>query len=95
MPAWIYADCMEDGPEAAEGRYTWGGKTYRLEETESERWRVFDGETYLGVLEQTDATDGERWVHYASRLAGDELAAIPTTDDWHAALRHLIESAQG
>lgn len=92
---WIHADGMEDGPWAPRSRYTWGGKTYRLEEVESERWRVFDGETYLGVLEQTDATDGERWVHYASRLAGDELAAVPTTDDWCAALRHLIESAQG
>jgi hypothetical protein len=85
---------MEDGPEAAESRYTWGGKTYRLEEVESERWRVFDGDTYLGVLEQTDATDDERWMHYASKPAGDELAEAPTTDDWHAALRHLIESTQ-
>ncbi|CAQ03348.1 hypothetical protein ACR8AL_07485 [Clavibacter sepedonicus] len=84
---------MEDGPEAAEGQYSYAGKTYRLEEQESERWRVYDGDTYLGTLAQTDATSNERWMHYSSTPAGDEGASMPTTDDWHAALRHLIDLA--
>jgi hypothetical protein len=84
---------MEDGPEAAEGSYEFQGKTYRLAEVESEQWRVYDGDTFLGVVIQSDATTTEPWVHYVSRPAGDETADVPMTDDWHAALRRLIETA--
>jgi hypothetical protein len=84
---------MEDGPEAAEGTYEFDGKSYRLAEVESEKWRVYDGDTYLGVVVQSDATSAETWMHYASHCAGDESHDVPTTDDWHAALRHLIEAA--
>lgn len=84
---------MEDGPEAAEGSYEYQGHAYRLEEVESEQWRVYVGDTYLGVVIQTDATSQEPWMHYASKQAGDEDTAVPTTDDWHAALRHLIDAS--
>jgi len=84
---------MEDGPEAAEGTYRWRDRSYRLDEVVSEQWRVYDGDTYLGVVIQTDATSAEPWMHYAAKLAGDEAAIAATTDDWHAALRHLIDAA--
>jgi hypothetical protein len=35
---------MEDGPEAAKGSYTYGTKTYRLEERRSEVWTVLYGD---------------------------------------------------
>lgn len=38
---------MEDGPESLEGSCEYGGRTYRLEERDSEVWRVYDGEKYL------------------------------------------------
>lgn len=41
---------MQDGPEEAEGTYEHAGHSYRLREEESEKWRVFDGDRYLGVL---------------------------------------------
>lgn len=41
---------MENGPEAAEGTYEYAGHRYRLREEESEKWRVFDGDRYLGVV---------------------------------------------
>ncbi|MBT2501676.1 hypothetical protein [Curtobacterium sp. ISL-83] len=84
---------MEDGPESAEGSYEYEGKSYRLAEVDSEQWRVYDGDTYLGVVVQTDATAAEPWMHYASKPPGYEGDDLPTTDDWRAALRRLIETA--
>ncbi|MBX0301836.1 hypothetical protein K2F54_17875 [Cryobacterium sp. 1639] len=84
---------MEDGPEFAEGSYEFAGKTYRLAEVDSQVWRVYDGETYLGIVTETDPTPAERWPHYTAQSAGDEARVVPTTDDWRAALDHLIEAA--
>ena len=39
---------MEDGPEFAEGSYVFAGKTYHLAEVDSQMWRVYNGETYIG-----------------------------------------------
>ena len=83
---------MEDGPEFAEGSYVFAGKTYRLAEVDSQVWRVYVGETYIGIVTETDATSAEPWPHYTAQRAGDESTAVPTTDDWRAALDHLIEA---
>lgn len=86
---------MEDGPEAAEGSYEYAGVTYRLDERDSERWRVSDpAGNYLGVLVTTYDVAGEPWPHYTCTLAGDEdTVNAATTDDWRAALDHLISEA--
>lgn len=84
---------MEDGPESLEGRYEYGGRTYRLEERDSEVWRVYDGEKYLGIIEQFDATSAEPWMHYTAKSAGEENEHVPSTDDFVAALDHLIEAS--
>ncbi|TFC93014.1 MULTISPECIES: hypothetical protein [Cryobacterium] len=85
---------MEDGPEFAEGSYDFARKTYRLAEVDSQVWRVYDGDTYIGIVTETDATAAEPWPHYTEHSAGDETAAAPTTHDWRAALDHLIEAAE-
>lgn len=86
---------MEDGPEAAEGSYEYNGATYGLEERDSERWRVTgpDGK-YLGVLVTTYDVVDEPWPHYTCSVAGEEdTVSDATTDDWRAALDHLIAEA--
>jgi hypothetical protein len=85
---------MEDGPEFAEGAYEFDGKTYRLEERESEIWRVYDGDQYLGVVVREDPTSAEPWEHFAAKCPGEEDAPAVFTDDWRAALEHLISASQ-
>ena len=85
---------MEDGPEFAEGSYEFGGKTYRLAEVESQVWRVYDGNTYLGIVTESDPTDSERWPHYTAKCVGEEDTDVPATDDWREALGHLIDASQ-
>jgi hypothetical protein len=85
---------MEDGPEFAEGAYEFGRTTYRLAEVESQVWRVYDGDTYLGIFTETEPTASERWPHYTAKCDGEEEADVPSTDDWRAALGHLIDASQ-
>lgn len=80
---------MEDGPEAAEGTYEYAGRSYRLREEESEKWRVFDGDRYLGVVIAVDGPDGPE---YTLDFAGEEdKYDEPTTDDWRLVLEYLID----
>jgi hypothetical protein len=84
---------MEDGPEAAEGIYDYAGKTYRLEERDSEQWSVFDGDTYLGVVERADGVPSREGPVYVAHAAGEEkLPDVEPTDDWQLALEYLIDN---
>ena len=80
---------MEDGPESAEGRYSYGTTTYRLVEEESERWAVYDGDELIGMLAAT-TSDEDRGPFYTVRFAGDAEFRPQSTDDWQAALDYLI-----
>lgn len=85
---------MEDGPEGAEGRYDYAGKTYSLEERESEVWRVTDGERYVGDLVAHGGAHTEGGATYVPRLADaprDEV--LPAIDDWQAALEWMIDQS--
>jgi hypothetical protein len=86
---------MEDGPEAAEGSYEYAGVTYKLEERDSEQWRVTDSNgKYLGVLVTSYDVVDEPWPHYTCKIAGEEdTVSDATTDDWRSALDHLIVEA--
>lgn len=86
---------MEDGPEAAEGRYEYDGAVFSLEERDSEQWRVSDSAgKYLGVLVTTYDVVDEPWPHYTCVLAGEEdTVSDVTTDDWRSALDHLLSEA--
>jgi len=82
---------MEDGPEAAEGNYPYRDKTYRLVEADSERWEVFDGDIYLGVLIAVPTKNGPV---YTIDFAGEEnLYEEPAGDDWRLVLEWLINHA--
>jgi hypothetical protein len=84
---------MEDGPEETEGTYEYGGKTYRLQERESERWEVFDGDRYLGVVIALPGTN-ESGPEYTLDFAGEEgKVNEPSTDDWRRAVETLIDLA--
>lgn len=84
---------MEDGPEAADGRYEYSGKTYRLEERESEQWRVYDDDQYLGVVEVAAGPATREGPLYVCHPAGDEtLPDVEPTDDWRIALEYLIDN---
>jgi hypothetical protein len=80
---------MEDGPEAAEGSYTYGDKTYRIEERESEVWTVLDGDTVLGTLTALPPTE-DRGVVYAVDVPGETETEDVPTPDWSAALEYII-----
>jgi hypothetical protein len=84
---------MEDGPEAAQGTYAYAGKTYRLEERASERWSVYDGNTYLGVVEVADGAPTREGPIYVAHASGDEaLTDVEPTDDWQRAIEYLIDT---
>jgi hypothetical protein len=84
---------MEDGPEAAEGNYPYRDKVYRLVEGESERWSVFDGDIYLGVLVAEPSVDRSGPL-YTLDFAGEERKYDePATDDWRLVLEYLIDNA--
>jgi hypothetical protein len=85
---------MEDGPELSEGTYEYAGKTYRLEERESERWRVYDGDTYLGQVIAVKGTQ-ETGPEYTIDFAGEEdVYDEPATDDWRLVLEYLIDNSR-
>lgn len=82
---------MEDGPEEADGSYERGGKVYRLAEDDSWVWKVFDGDTYLGIVTQLEpTTEGHK---YSAKCVGEEESEAPATDDWRAAVDHLIDTS--
>lgn len=82
---------MEDGPEAAEGTYTYAGHDYRLREDESEKWQVFDGDRYLGVLIAVNGSDGPA---YTLDFAGEEgKYDEPANEDWRLVLEYLIDNS--
>jgi hypothetical protein len=84
---------MEDGPEAAEGSYTYGAKTYRLEERQSEVWTVLDGDQLLGTVRALPRVD-DRGVLYAVDVPGvTETEDVPT-DDWKAALEYVVDQSR-
>jgi hypothetical protein len=80
---------MEDGPEAAEGSYIYGAKTYQLEERESEVWSVFDEEQLVGTVRALPAD--ERGVLYAVDVPGDTETEDVPTPDWKAAVEYVID----
>jgi hypothetical protein len=79
---------MEDGPEAAEGTYTYGAKSYRLEERESEVWSVLEGEQIIGTVRALPAD--ERGVLYAVDVPGETETEDVPTPDCKAALEYVI-----
>jgi hypothetical protein len=80
---------MEDGPEAAEGTYPYGAKTYQLEERENEVWTVLDGRSLLGTVRALPAD--ERGVLCSADVPGEtETKAVPTPD-WKAALEYVTD----
>jgi hypothetical protein len=82
---------MEDGPEEAEGRFDYNGRTYRLEEFESEKWKIYGDGVYLGQVVAVDGVDGPE---YTIDLAGEEgKVDEPSTDDWRRAVETLIDLA--
>jgi hypothetical protein len=82
---------MEDGPEGTEGTYEYVGKTYRLEEFESEKWRVYDNGHYLGQVIAVPGTQ-ETGPEYTLDFAGEEdTYDEPATDDWRLVLEYLID----
>lgn len=81
---------MEDGPEQAQGSYDYAGKTYRLVEAESEKWRVFDADTYLGTI---IAVTGDNGPEYTIDFAGEEgKYDEPASEDWRRVLEYLIDN---
>jgi hypothetical protein len=84
---------MEDGPEAAEGSYTYGAKTYRLEERQSEVWTVLDGDQLLGTVRALPRVD-DRGVLYAVDVPGETETEDVPTDDWKAALEYVVDQSR-
>ena len=83
---------MEEG---AEGSYEYAGTMYRLGEAESQRWSVFDGETFLGAV-FADPILNVEGARYSIDLAGEQgTVGEPFTDDWRRAVETLINLATG
>jgi hypothetical protein len=81
---------MED---QAEGNYSYGGKTYRLAEQESEKWEVFDQDTYLGVLIAVPGEDRSGPLYTLDFAGEEDKYEEPATDDWRLVLEYLIDHA--
>lgn len=80
---------MENGLERAESSYAYAGKSYRLVEVESGKWRVFDGDTYLGAV--VALADGG--AEYTIAFAGEERQDDePASGDWQSMLEYLIDN---
>ena len=85
---------MEDGPEDAQGSYDYAGKTYRLEERDSEVWRVSDGDKYLGDVIAVTGISAPGGPTYLARCDGEDVMdGAPTTDDWRSAVQYLIDQS--
>jgi hypothetical protein len=83
---------MEDGPEAAEGSYVYGEKTYRLEERESEVWTVLDDGLSIGTVRALQQRD-PRGPMYVVDVAGETETEDVPTPDWRAAVEYVIGQA--
>ena len=81
---------MEDGPEEANGSYDYTGRTFRLDERDSEEWRVFDAGVYIGTVRAVRG-EGTTGPQYTIDIAGDGPVDEPATDDWRRALETLID----
>jgi hypothetical protein len=87
-----YAAAMEDGPEAAEGTYQYGEKTYNLDERQSEVWTVLDGKLLLGTVRALPAVD-DRGPLYAVDVPGETETEDVPTDDWNSAVEYIIDQS--
>ena len=83
---------MDDGPEEANGRYEYNGKTYRLDERDSHEWRVFDDGVHIGTVVELSTTPATG-VLYTIEVADGEGREEETTDDWTRAIETLIDIA--
>lgn len=83
----------DDGPETAGGSYLFGDRTYRLVATGLDSWQIFDGPTLLGEVLRTRPESGSLWPEYAARSVDEDTPDLPATDDWRAAVEHLIDVA--
>lgn len=83
---------MEDGPEEANGSYSYSGKTYRLDERESHQWRVLDDGVHIGTVLEVSTTP-EAGVQYTIEVADGRGPEPETTDDWQRAIETLIDLA--
>jgi hypothetical protein len=84
---------MADLPHA-HSVYDYDGRTLTLMYSEDRVgvWEVYDGAKYLGIVLQTQ-TGTVRG--YATRLPGeeDDDRDDDATDDWHAAVQYLVDTA--
>ena len=83
---------MKDGPEEANGTYEYAGRTFRLDERDSEEWRVFDAGIHLGTVRAMPLV-GTTGPQYTIDIAGDVPIDEPATDDWRRAIEALIDLA--
>jgi len=85
---------MEDGPEDADGTYDYAGKTYRLEERDSEVWQVFDGDRHLGDLIAKGGPHTPGGPTYVPHCVGtDNSEELPPSDHWQAVLEWLVDQS--
>jgi hypothetical protein len=84
---------MEDGPEDAEGTYSYAGGQFRLEELESEQWTVGseDG-TRLGVLVALEGQDRDGPQYVVEKFGEERLLGLDPSNDWRRALEYLIDN---
>ena len=81
---------MEDAPEEANGNYEYSGKTYQLQERDSNQWRVLDDGVHIGTVIEVSTTP-EDGVLYTIEVADGEGRKLESTDDWRRAIETLID----
>jgi hypothetical protein len=86
---------MEDGPEDAEGTYSYGANTYTLRERESEKWEVRapDGQL-IGTVSAVPGPDRVGPL-YAVEVPGETETEDVPTEDWRAAVEYIIGQSAG
>jgi hypothetical protein len=84
---------MHEGSDKTESTYEYAGKTYRLVEHESEKWRVYDGDRYLGQVIPSPGGQ-QSGSEYTVDVAGEATqSGEPVMGGWQLVLEYLIDNS--
>jgi hypothetical protein len=72
--------------------YSYAGKDFRVEKSDDEKWRVYDGDSYLGHIIELPGAPGSEAVYTLETKSDENPDDEPATHDWQSALELLIDN---
>lgn len=83
---------MKTSPEPAEGTYSYAGKDFRVVKSDDEKWRVYDGDSFLGHIIELPGPAGTEAVYTLETTSDENPDDEPATHEWQSALELLIDN---